>query len=188
MSDLTMAKVKALYQDMVLIEQNMVELDRKAELRVAMLDKRATFNRGQNEVQSSLGNTLKTIVMSASVAFSLGLALSSDSDFKILLICIPVGLAIAWGIATHLERRRTTIEHKDPVPLSTSPVVKGCSREDFIQRCLDARIEGRDKEACEDVLFGNLSVEDAARKHKLFPTTLTARLTKIDMQQCQQKQ
>lgn len=185
MSDLTMAKVKALYQDMVLIEQNMVELDRKAELRVAMLDK---FNRGQNEVQSSLGNTLKTIVLSASVGFSLGLALASDSGFKILLICIPLGLAIAWAIATHLERRRTTIEHKDPVPLSTSPVVKGCSREDFIQRCFDARIEGRDKEACEDVLFGNLSVEDAARKHKLFPTTLTARLTKIDMQQCQQKQ
>lgn len=179
MTDLTMAKVKQLYQDMVAMEQNVITLEKRTTLRVALLERRTTHELSPSKGYSSRSGTLKTIVMAASIAFGLGVSVSSGSDFRMLLAGIPIGLGIAWAFVVYLEWRKANQEEDTHTQETRGPVNRQMTKDDFIRVCLSNRIGGWDKDACEDVILGGLSIEDTAKKYKMFPRVLASNLEKF---------
>lgn len=188
MSDLTMAKVRALYEDMVQIEQNMVALERKVAQGIAAMGSRPSpVTRIVNKREAGWVVVVRVAVLACALGLELGLSLASSSGWRPVLIAVPIVLAVVWvggEIVGRLLPANSEEISSAPWLTPGSPKHK-ITRDDFERTCLDKKINGREKDACADVIFGNLTVENAARNHKLGPTPVASRLLEIFMQQFQ---
>jgi hypothetical protein len=174
MTDLTMGKVKALYQDMVAIEQNIQAMSRAMKAQLATLVTRAASTRSLRNINSSL----KTIVTAAAIAFGLGVSITPGSRVSVLFAGIPLGLGLAWAFVEYLERSKSETTQLDQ-PTVTVPIRQQITESEFLNACLEARIEGSVKDACEAVIFRGLEIEDATKIAKTFPSVIEGKLKTI---------
>ena len=168
MSDLTMGKVKKLYEDMVAMEQNMASMEKRVNGNLMVLERRAAqhLQVPQPQNQSSAASSLKTVVAVASIAFGIGISFSPGAGISLVMAGIPVGMGVAWGIASYLEKggnhSAKTIASKETEQIWTEEKIQSAFAN------LRPGVEERIQAACRDVLIHGLSVNAASAKQKIF--------------------
>ena len=108
MSDVNMGKIKALYADMVSIEQNVSSIEKRMTGNLRVLERIAaqrTSEKTQPKHQNLVAS-LKTIVMLASIAFGAGFSLKPGSNIALVFAGIPVGMGVLWIVLSHFEEKR----------------------------------------------------------------------------------
>ncbi|MDD2845110.1 MAG: hypothetical protein PHT57_09165 [Rhodoferax sp.] len=170
MSDLTMAKIRALYEDMVLMEKNMKTMEQKMHIAIERLEKKVSVPRAYGS------NSMPFVVVVALTTFILGLAfaLAFSRPWWVSIGLVLPGLAFIFLTWLWIEKGR----HQPPAHAAYEKPVAGMwTQEQFQSACLTVRpkIEGKNQDACRDVVFGGMTAKDAATKHQL---------SAIDVQRC----
>ena len=108
MSDVNMGKIKALYADMVSIEQNVSAIEKRVNGNLGVLARRAAQRPSEKAQPKSrdLLASLKSIVMVPSIAFGAGFSLKPGSNISLVFAGIPMGMGVLWIILNHLEKER----------------------------------------------------------------------------------
>lgn len=168
MSDLTMAKIRALYEDMVLMEKNMKTMEQKMRMDMVRLEKKVS------EPGAAGSSSMPLVVVAALITFILGLAfaLAFSRPWWVSLGLVLPGLSFLFLTWLWMERRRNQPPaHEKPVARTrTQEQSQASALEQFQAACLAARpqVQGRNRDACRDVLLNGMTVEAAAARHKLF--------------------
>lgn len=158
MSDLTMAKVRALYDDMVVIEKNMKTMESKMRMDMARLEKQSS------EPRAAGSNSMPLVAVVSLVTFILGLAcaLAFSRPWWVSLALVLPGLAflfLTWiWIAKYQVDRPAARERSQGYKWTEERFAAACSKH-----------SPREWGACRDVLLGGMSIESAATKNKMFP-------------------
>lgn len=157
MSDLTMAKIRALYEDMVLMEKNMKAMEQKMRMDMVRLEKKV------NEPRVAGSSSMPLVVVAALITFILGLAfaLAFSRPWWVSLGLIGPGIGLlflTWiWIAKHQVDQPAAQERRQGYKWTEERFAAACSKH-----------SPREWAACRDVLLGGMSVESAAKKHKMF--------------------
>lgn len=127
-------------------------------------------------VSSAVPSAILSLSAGTLVAFVLGfvIALVMSREWWVgLVLVVPaaalVGIAILWLLR---DRNPTpALVHEKPVARTrTQEQSQASALEQFQAACLAARpqVQGRNRDACRDVLLNGMTVEAAAARHKLF--------------------
>jgi len=185
MSDVNMGKIKALYADMVSIEQNMSAIERRMNGNLGVLERRAAqrpSEKAQPKSQNLLAS-LKTIVMVASIAFGAGFSLKPGSNIALVFAGIPVGMGVLWIVLSHFEEKRDGGTVGAEIRSNPASETKQLWTEDEFHRvALKTKLSNRTVEACWDVLINGDQARTVAMKKLISPAQLMRGLSKFDEQ------
>jgi hypothetical protein len=185
MSDVNMGKIKALYADMVSIEQNVSAIEKRVNGNLGVLARRAAQRPSEKAQPKSrdLLASLKSIVMVASIAFGAGFSLKPGSNISLVFAGIPMGMGVLWIILNHLEKERGGDTVGAEIRQSPGPETKQLWTEDEFHRVAGrTRLSNRTLEACWDVLINGDEARTVAMKRRIYPAQLIRGLREFNEQ------
>ena len=171
MSDLNLGKIKVLYGDMVAMEINIANTERRLTGKLAEFETKLQKPNTIFSQKKSALNTLKTIIMVAASSLSVGLVIRPGEPISYWIAGLPFGMTTAWFIFDYLkcdeiaEKQRLVVNSVEKLP--TQVPVKVWTEAEFVKvsLSLNRSMSDRTLSACLDVLVNNMEVNVAAKIH-----------------------
>ena len=171
MSDLNLGKIKVLYGDMVAMEINIANTEKRLAGKLSEFEAKLQKPYPKFSQKKSAINSLKTIIMVAASSLSVGLVIRPGEPISYWIAGLPFGMTIAWFIFDYLkcdeiaENQRLVVNSVEKLP--TQVPVKVWTEDEFVRvsLSLNRSMSDRTLSACLDVLVNNMEVNEAAKIH-----------------------
>ena len=179
MSDLNLGKIKVLYGDMVAMEINIANTEKRLARKLAEFETKLQKPNTKYSQKKSALNSLKTIIMVSASSLSVGLVMRPGEPISYWIAGLPLGMTISWFIFDYQKNDEMLVNSAGTIPIQG--LIKVWTEAEIIRVSLSINptISDRTLSACLDVLINKMEVNEAANTHNVMSAQIAKALFSI---------